>query len=114
MNTPTDIQIIKQNGHPAFVVIPYDEYVKVFPERTWVPEGDLIPHEVVGLTIKKGFTLVRAWREYLGLTQKEVAEKIGITQAALSQMESGEKRLRKATLAKLAKALGLGVEQVRE
>jgi len=49
----------------------------------------------------------------LGLTQKEVAEKIGITQAALSQMESGEKKLRKATLEKLAEALGVSVEQIR-
>ena len=113
MNTPTDIQIIKQNGYPAFVVIPYGEYVKVFPDKPWLPTGDLIPHEVVGLTIKKGFTLVRAWREYLGLTQKDVADKMGITQAALSQMESGEKKLRKVTLEKLARALGIEVEQVR-
>ncbi|MFH0724940.1 MAG: helix-turn-helix transcriptional regulator [Pseudomonadota bacterium] len=48
------------------------------------------------------------------MTQKEVAEKMGVTQAALSQMESGEKKLRKATLEKLAKALGLSIEQVRE
>ena len=114
MNAHTNIQIIKQDGRPAFVVIPYDEYIKVFPDKPWIPEGDLIPHEVVGLTIKKGFTLVRAWREYLGLTQKEVAEKIGITQAALSQMESGEKKLRRATLEKLAAALGLDIEQIRE
>jgi len=114
MNEPTDIQIITQNGHPAFVVIPYDDYIKIFPDKPWVPEGNFIPHEVVGLTIKKGFTLVRAWREYLGLTQKEVAEKMGITQSALSQMESGEKKLRKATMEKLAAALGLGVDQIRE
>ena len=78
-----------------------------------MPEGDAIPHEVVGLTIKKGYTLVRAWREYLGLTQKEVAKRMGITQAALSQMEAGEKRLRKATLEKLAAAMGISVEQLR-
>lgn len=57
---------------------------------------------------------IRAWREYLGLTQKEVADKMGVSQAALSQMESGEKKLRKATLEKLAKAMGLSVEQLRE
>ena len=84
----------------------YDEFIKAFPDHLWVPEGDLIPHEVVGVTIKIGYTLVRAWREYLGLTQKEVAEKMGITQAALSQMESGEKKLRKVSLEKLATALG--------
>lgn len=112
MSAHTNIQIIKQNGHPAFVVIPYKEYIKVFPDTVWVPEGGLLPHEVVGLTIKKGFTLARAWREYMGLTQKEVAGKMGITQAALSQMESSKKKLRKATLVKLASALGIEVEQI--
>ena len=112
MSAHTNIQIISQNGHPAFVVIPYNEYIKVFPDTVWVPEGGLLPHEVVGLTIKKGYTLVRAWREYLGLTQKEIAGKMGITQAALSQMESGEKKLRRETLKKLASALGIEVEQL--
>ncbi len=38
---------------------------------------------------------------------------MGITQAALSQMEAGEKRLRKVTLEKLAAAMGIGVEQLQ-
>lgn len=112
MSAHTNIQIIRQNGHPAFVVIPYKEYIKVFPDTAWVPEGGMLPHKVVGLTIKKGFTLARAWREYLGLTQKEVAGKMGITQAALSQMESGDKKLRRATREKLASALGIDIEQL--
>jgi len=47
------------------------------------------------------------------LTQTEIASRMGISQAALSQMESGEKKLRKASLEKLAKALGVTVEQLR-
>ena len=113
MNEPTNIQTIMQDGKPAFVVIPFDEYIRLFPTTPRVPKGDAIPHEVVGLTIKKGYTLVRAWREYLGLTQKEVAKRMGITQAALSQMEAGEKRLRKATREKLAAAMGIGAGQLR-
>ena len=113
MNKPINVQIIRQGGNPAFVVIPYDEYIKVFPDAPWVPDGDLIPHEVVGMTLKNGFTLVRAWREYLGLTQSEVAARVNITQAALSQMESGDKKLRKNTIEKLSKALGLRPEQIR-
>ena len=89
------------------MVIPFDEYVRLFSKTPRVPEGDAIPHEVVGLTIKKGYTLARAWREYLGLTQKEISERMGISQAALSQMEAGEKRLRKVTQEKLAAAMGI-------
>jgi len=113
MNIPIDVQIITQHGQPAFVVIPYDEYIKL--RRPYIPDdSESVPHEVVGLMVKKGYTLLRAWREYLGLTQKEVAEKIGITQAAFSQMESGVKNLRKTTLVKVAAALGISIEQLKD
>jgi len=39
---------------------------------------------------------------------------MGITQAALSQMESGEKKLRKVTLEKLAAALGINAKQLTD
>lgn len=112
MNVHTDAQIIMQEGRPAFVVIPYSDYLRL--RRPFVPDdGESVPNDVVWLTIDKGYTLVRAWREYLGLSQKEVAERMGITQAALSQMESGEKKLQMATLEKLATALGVTTEQIR-
>jgi transcriptional regulator with XRE-family HTH domain len=53
-----------------------------------------------------------AWREHFGLTQSEVASRIGITQAAYAQMER-VKQPRKATLEKVAAALGLEAEQLR-
>ncbi len=109
MKTPTNIQYIEQNGKPVFAVIPYDEYLKLLP-----PEDVTIPHEVVGLVIKKGMNLVKAWRTHLGLTQSEIAKKAGITQAALSQMENNENTLRTATLEKLAKAMNLTVDQLKD
>ena len=114
MNEPTNIQIINQeDGSPAFVVIPYAEYVRTFRKTPRILESGNIPNDVVWSSIDKGCTLSRAWREYLGLTQVEVAARMGISQAALSQMESGEKKLRKASLEKLSQALGVTVEQLR-
>ena len=55
---------------------------------------------------------VRAWREHLGLTQAEVAARADMSQAALAQIESGKHKTRKATLTKLAEALGLNLEQL--
>lgn len=112
MNEPTNIQTIMQGGKPAFVVIPYEEYLRLFPRTSRVPHGDAVPHEVVSLMVDHDWPLIRAWREYLGMTQAEVAERAGMTQAALSQMESGDKRLRKTTLEKLAMAMGLTLGQV--
>lgn len=109
MSTLTNVQFIEQRGKPIFAVIPYEEYLKLLP-----PEEATIPHEVVGLVIRKGMNLVKAWRTYLRMTQAEVAKKAGISQAALSQMEKSENELRTATLEKLAIAMGLSVEQLRD
>ncbi len=108
-DTPKDIQLIKQDGIPSFVVIPYNEYLRFFP----VIDKQTIPHEVVGLVIKKGFNLIKAWRCHLKKTQTEVAQKAEITQAALSQMEKSETKLRPATLKKIADALGLSIDQLK-
>lgn len=56
-------------------------------------------------------TVMAAWREHLRLTQAEVAQRIGVTQAAYAQMESAA-RPRKATLQKVADAFGLALEQL--
>jgi DNA-binding XRE family transcriptional regulator len=112
MNVPTEIQTIMQDGKPAFVVIPYAEYIRLFPATKRIPDGDAVPHEVVSLMVDNDWSIIRAWREYLELTQLEVAERAGISQAALSQMETGGKRLRKTTREKLAAALSINAGQL--
>ena len=106
MSALTDIQTIKgADGHPAFVVVPYAEYMRRFAH-----EEGLIPHEVVSATVD-GASPMKAWREYLGLTQAEVAVRLGVSQAAYSQTEAAA-RPRKATVARVAAALRLAVEQL--
>ncbi len=61
----------------------------------------MIPGDVVNITIDKDVTLHAAWRIYRKLTQKQVAEALGITQASVSAMEKSEKP-RDFNLAKLA------------
>ena len=109
MSTLTNYQIIEKDGKPAFAVIPYDEFLKLIRD-----EETTIPHEVVGMVVKKGMNLVKAWRTYLGMTQAEVAKKASITQAALSQMEKTDNELPTATLEKLADAMGLSVEHLTD
>jgi len=53
----------------------------------------------------------RAWREHLGLTQAEVAERLGISQSAYAQQESSA-RLRKSSREKIAAALGITPAQL--
>ncbi len=112
MIAPTEVQTILQNGKPAFVVIPYGEYLRLVPDAAKrIPAGDAVPHEVMRYVLREDFSLLRAWREYLGYTQADVAARMGITQSALAQMEAS-KRPRKATLEKLAAALGISAAQL--
>jgi DNA-binding XRE family transcriptional regulator len=109
MSVHTDkVQIIRQGGKPAFAVIPYDDFL----ELTGTHEDDsTIPHVVVGLMVENRWNLLKAWRKHLGLSQKELAIRAGISQPALSQMEKSD-NLRSATIEKLASAMSIEVEQL--
>ncbi len=110
MKRPTNIQIIEQNGTPAFAVIPYSDFLKFFHDDSDIS----IPHDVVEIIAKEGCNLLRAWRKHLKLTQKEVAQRAGITQSALSQMELSDSVKRSSTLEKLAIAMGLAVDHLTD
>ncbi len=107
MNAHINVQIIKGiDGAPAFVVVPYAEWIA---QRDEEQRG--VPHEVVNLVFDNDWTPIRAWREYLTLTQSEVAARIGVSQAAYAQSEAAAKP-RKSTLQKIARAMNLTLEQV--
>lgn len=95
-----------------FAVVPYDQYLTLAGQGA---ETEFyIPHEVVGLCVEKGMSLLAAWRTHKGLSQSELAELMGITQPGVAQMERAGAKLQKRTLEKAAKALGLAVEQLEE
>lgn len=77
--------------------------------KLYVPK-DGVPHAVVSKAID-GMSMLAAWREYLMLTQEEMAQRMGITQAGYAQIEAA-KRPRKATLEKAAAAMGITLEQL--
>ena len=70
----------------------------------------LIPHNVISRTVD-GATPARAWREHLGLTQAEVAKRLGVSQSAYAQQENSE-RLRKASIEKIAEAMNITTAQL--
>ncbi|MDR2013889.1 MAG: helix-turn-helix domain-containing protein [Rhodanobacter sp.] len=83
---------------------------KISRQSAFAHAEGLIPHEVVSATVDRASPM-KAWREYLRLTQAEVAKRMGVTQAAYAQTEVAA-RPRKATLARVAAALRLTVEQL--
>ncbi len=71
------------------------------------------PNEVVKANVR-GDSVIKAWREYKGMTQEELALKAGIRQPALARMEKPETTPRKNSLIKLAEALDITPEQLIE
>ncbi|MFO7760527.1 MAG: type II toxin-antitoxin system prevent-host-death family antitoxin [Thermodesulfobacteriota bacterium] len=114
MNAHTDPQIITKDGEPAFAVIPWEEYQDLIRNQADPDESDIwFPNEVVKANAR-GDNLIKAWREYLGLTQAGLAAKSGMQQPALARLESGESTPRSSTLKKLAAAMELSVEQLQD
>jgi len=111
MTTPIDhVQILRDaGGHPAFAVLPYAEYQAL--KQGHSKAEAYIPNTVVNAMFDQGWTAVRAWREHLGLTQAQVAERLSISQPAYAQQEASL-RLRKASRDKIAAALGIDPQQL--
>ena len=108
MNVHINHQVIEKNGVPLFVLVPYNEYISRYQD-----EKVYFPHEVVELHAIEGKSVIRAWREYKKISQREVAKRIGISQSAYSQMEKPDARLRNSTLEKIASALQIDLNQLQ-
>lgn len=106
-------QVIEQDGKPAFAVISWSDFEKL-TGPVQVEEDGLIPHDIVERHTLYDVPLVKCWREYLGLTQSELAAKSGIPQPSIARIESGAVvNIRQLTLEKMAKAMNLEIEQLQ-
>jgi len=112
MNAPIRHQIIEDNGQPLFVLVPYAEYVASTSRE--IGESAVIPLVVSKAANMEDKSLVRAWREYKGLSQAEMAERMGISRPAYAQLEVKDANLRTTTVHRLAAALGIQWEQLCE
>jgi DNA-binding XRE family transcriptional regulator len=70
-----------------------------------IPASELFP-DLADATKTPGIAL-RGVRLRLGLTQKEMAKKINVTQGDLSKMEKGERPIGKKLAMRIGKALGI-------
>ena len=118
------VQIIEKNGKPEWAVIPYKEYQKLHEAQEnaedikeietnikAVQEGKefVIPGEIT-FAILDGISPIRAWRKYQQIKMNELAKKVGISSAYLSQIENGKRNPTIDTLKAIAKELNIEVE----
>lgn len=110
----TEYQKIEYDGKPAYVLVPWEDWRRIEPLiEAQKARASGVPQEVVEAHVLRNDSIVRAWREYLGITQKELAARLGVSQAAVVKFERRDARLRSATLKKISFALGLNEEQLR-
>ncbi|WP_231934003.1 helix-turn-helix domain-containing protein [Bordetella bronchialis] len=97
-------------------MLPYAEYLELTqkdrPVNPRIPADGTIPHEVVQLSFKNDCSLIRAWREYLGITQNEMAQRVGIRQPSYLAMEATGAKPKKATKQRIADAMGILYDQI--
>jgi DNA-binding XRE family transcriptional regulator len=120
------VQIIEKDGNPEWAVLPYETYLLLVEEAEMLQdvrdydatveaieqgEVELIPGEVV-YAILDGENPIRVWREYRGLTQKQLAEAANISKPYLSQLETGKRTGTTEVLTAVANALNLSLDDI--
>lgn len=112
------MKTVEQNGQ-RFVMVPVEEYQRIMEALedaadvkaydAAVKRGEeAFPVDLFD-RIDSGENGVRVFREYRGLTLKQLGGLAGVSEAYLSQIESG-KRKGDRVLRKIAKALNVDVE----
>ena len=64
------------------------------------------------LCVKSDWSMIRAWREHLSLTQAEMARLLEICQPSYAAMEDPDDKPKKATRARIAAAMELSLKQL--
>jgi len=123
----TMTQIIEKDGRPEWAVIPYVEYQKLLVRLEDMQdiedadqalaeiirgEDETIPLKMVERLMDRTEHPMKTWREYRGLTQAALAEKVGITKSYVSQIEAGKKPGSIAVLRRVATVLAVDLEDV--
>lgn len=112
-------EIIEKDGRPEFAIISYEDYqhfldlleeesdaqvVAEFHESYAAGKEFMIPEEIMRRELS-GESPVKLWREQRGLTQQELAARVGISKPYLSQIETGKRQGRVNTLSAIARSL---------
>ena len=118
MNRPQ--VIVDDSGRPTFAVIPWSEYERLAAIQEdaedaaacdRAKEQEAFPAEVVDRMLA-GEHPIGVFRSYRGMTQKQLAEAVGITPLYLSQIERGTRTGSVATLKAIANALHVELDDL--
>ena len=122
----SNVQIIHDDaGQPMFAVLPWREYVRLAKEEAAEAllsdkeiydlakeeEGESFPIEVADRLLA-GISPIKVYREHRGMSQKELAAATNISSVYLSQIETGRRIGSARTLASIAHALEVSLDDL--
>ena len=87
------------------------EQIRAAEARVATGEDEYVPIELTE-RLMAGEVPVRVWRQHRGLSARALAGRAGISAAYLSQIETGKKPGSFDAMAKLARALGIDMEDL--
>lgn len=120
-------KLITTPGGEELVLLPKDEYERLVEaaedladiaaydeamRKLAAGEDELIPSEIVDRLLFSDESPVRVWRDHRGLTVKELAEAAGISASYLSQIETGSREGTLETMARIARALRVDLDDL--
>ena len=114
------VQVIEKEGKPEFAVLPFEEYETLLQRLDDLEDTrDLQKYRtnseesfpaVFADRLLEGENPIKLWREFRGITQGGLAEKVKVTVAHISQIESGKRECSVKLLRALSKALAADME----
>lgn len=120
-----NVQTITKDGQPEYVILPWAEYQSLlealddrldaailtdFAKR--LADGEETVPDAVVARLLAGESPVKVWREHRELTQAALAQAAGLTQSMVAMIERNNRRGTTDTLAALARALGVELDDL--
>jgi DNA-binding XRE family transcriptional regulator len=112
----TSVQFIERDGKPEYAIVPIALWQRLVPlleaaatsPAETSADDPALPAEVDEAQ-RRGVHPVRAWREYRGMTEEDLANFAGISVPVLNQIETGKRPGTITVLSALAQALGIPI-----
>nr|WP_321457245.1 helix-turn-helix transcriptional regulator [uncultured Cohaesibacter sp.] len=116
--------IYDEAGRPSKVELSWEDYLALDPsaaditlsdeelyDKAKEEDGEYFPSKVVDALLS-GENPVKVYRKYRGITQKQLADSVGVKQEMISQIESGKRKGSIDTVKALADILGVDVDDL--
>ena len=117
-----NVQIIEKDGKPDYAILPYAEYLALLARledkedrdavRAYKSRKDETFPATVAEALIDGKHPIKVYRQYRGLTQQQLADKVGKSKIYIAKLEGGERKGSVGMMTAIARVLGIDLDQL--